>query len=163
MSNFVNLMDIIYPVGSIYQSMNATSPASSIGGTWTRLNTFLYGSTTAKNTGGEATHTLSLNEMPAHSHNGSTGEAGKHNHSIDGRIIAWYGPGGGNVLQGAGNYLVLLVALVDSIRLRLVTIPTLLLLMGGASTQQLATLHNLLYLVSHSVASNLNLSEVAYV
>lgn len=68
MSNFVNLMDIIYPVGSIYQSMNATSPASSIGGTWTRLNTFLYGSTTAKNTGGEATHTLSLNEMPAHRH-----------------------------------------------------------------------------------------------
>ena len=104
MSNFVNLMDIIYPVGSIYQSMDATSPASSIGGTWTQLKTFLYGSTTAKNTGGEATHTLSLNEMPAHSHNGSTGEAGKHNHSIDGRIIAWYGPGGGNVLQGAGNY-----------------------------------------------------------
>lgn len=33
MSDFVNLMDIIYPVGSIYQSMNATSPASSIGGT----------------------------------------------------------------------------------------------------------------------------------
>lgn len=59
--------------------------------------------------------------------------------------------------------LVLLVPLVDSIRLRLVTIPTLLLLMGGASTQQLATLHNLLYLVPHSVASNLNLSEVAYV
>ena len=104
MSNFVNLMDVIYPVGSIYQSMNATSPASSIGGTWTRLNTFLYGSTTAKNTGGEATHTLSLNEMPAHNHNGSTGEAGSHAHVIDGRIIAWYGPGGGNVLQGAGNY-----------------------------------------------------------
>ena len=72
MSNFVNLMDIIYPVGSIYQSMNATSPASSIGGTWTRLNTFLYGSTTAKNTGGEATHTLSINEMPAHRHGDAT-------------------------------------------------------------------------------------------
>lgn len=104
MSNFVNLMDIIYPVGSIYQSMNATSPASSIGGTWTQLKTFLYGSTTAKNTGGEATHTLSLNEMPAHSHNGSTGGAGKHNHNVDARIIAWYGQGGGNVLQGSGNY-----------------------------------------------------------
>ena len=104
MSNFVNLMDIIYPVGSIYQSMNAISPASSIGGIWTRLDTFLYGSTTAKNTGGEATHTLSLNEMPAHNHNGSTREAGKHHHSVDERIIAWYGPGGGNVLQGSGNY-----------------------------------------------------------
>ena len=68
MSNFVNLMDIIYPVGSIYQSMNAISPASSIGGTWTRLNTFLYGSTTANNTGGEATHTLTIDEMPKHNH-----------------------------------------------------------------------------------------------
>ena len=68
MSNFVNLMDIIYPVGSIYQSMNATSPASTVGGTWTQLKTFLYGSTTAKQTGGEATHTLTTNEMPRHAH-----------------------------------------------------------------------------------------------
>lgn len=104
MSNFVNIMDIIYPVGSIYQSMNVTSPASLIGGTWTQVTTFLYGSTLSKRTGGEATHTLSLNEMPAHSHNGSTGEAGGHSHLVDARIIAWYGQGGGNVLQGAGNY-----------------------------------------------------------
>ena len=104
MSNFVNLMDIIYPVGSIYQSMNATSPASTVGGTWTQLKTFLYGSTTSKQTGGEATHTLTVNEMPSHDHSGSTGGAGDHYHSIDGRIIAWYGPGGGNVLQGNGNY-----------------------------------------------------------
>lgn len=68
MSNFVNLMDIVYPVGSIYQSMSATSPASTIGGTWTQLTTFLYGSTTAKQTGGEATHTLTADEMPAHRH-----------------------------------------------------------------------------------------------
>lgn len=104
MSNFVNLLDIVYPVGSIYQSMDEKSPVDFIGGTWTKIKTFLYGADTAKETGGEATHTLSLNEMPAHSHNGSTGGAGNHNHSIDGRIIAWYGPGGGNVLQGAGNY-----------------------------------------------------------
>ena len=68
MSNFVNLMDIVYPVGSIYQSMSATSPASTIGGTWTQLKTFLYGSTTAKQTGGEATHKLTINEIPPHSH-----------------------------------------------------------------------------------------------
>lgn len=104
MSNFVNLMDIIYPVGSIYQSMNAISPASTVGGTWTQLKTFLYGSTTSKQTGGEATHTLTVNEMPSHNHSGSTGGAGDHYHNIDARIIAWYGQGGGNVLQGAGNY-----------------------------------------------------------
>lgn len=68
MSNFVNLMDVIYPVGSIYQSMNATSPASTIGGTWTKIKTFLYGADTANKTGGEETHTLTVNEMPNHSH-----------------------------------------------------------------------------------------------
>lgn len=68
MSNFVNLLDIVYPVGSIYQSMSATSPADSIGGTWTKINTFLYGADTAKETGGEAMHTLTIDEMPSHTH-----------------------------------------------------------------------------------------------
>ena len=68
MSNFVNLLDIVYPVGSIYQSMSKTSPASLVGGTWTQIKTFLYGSDTPKNTGGEATHRLTVNEMPSHNH-----------------------------------------------------------------------------------------------
>ena len=68
MSNFVNLLDIIYPVGSIYQSMSATSPVDFIGGTWTKIKTFLYGADTAKETGGEATHTLTIDEMPSHEH-----------------------------------------------------------------------------------------------
>ena len=68
MSNFVNLLDIVYPVGSIYQSMNETSPADFIGGTWTQIKTFLYGADTAKETGGEATHTLTIDEMPSHTH-----------------------------------------------------------------------------------------------
>lgn len=50
MSNFVNLLDIIYPVGSIYFSTSSVSPASSVGGTWTQLKTFLYGSIAAKQT-----------------------------------------------------------------------------------------------------------------
>lgn len=37
MSNFVNLLDIIYPVGSIYITTNAISPADSIGGTWFKI------------------------------------------------------------------------------------------------------------------------------
>jgi microcystin-dependent protein len=68
MSNFVNLLDIVYPVGSIYQSMDATSPADFIGGTWTQIKTFLYGADTANQTGGEATHTLTIDEMPNHHH-----------------------------------------------------------------------------------------------
>lgn len=34
MANWVNLMDVIYPVGSIYLSASSTSPASIIGGSW---------------------------------------------------------------------------------------------------------------------------------
>ena len=68
MSNFVNLLDIVYPVGSIYQSMSATSPVDFIGGTWTQIKTFLYGADTAKKTGGEATHTLTTSEIPSHFH-----------------------------------------------------------------------------------------------
>jgi hypothetical protein len=53
MSNFVNLLDIVYPVGSIYISMNAESPASTVGGTWTQItNRFLYSSTSSAAIGG---------------------------------------------------------------------------------------------------------------
>lgn len=89
MSNFVNLLDIIYPVGSIYQSMSATSPASTIGGTWTQLETFLYGSTIAKQTGGEATHTLTVNEMPNHTHDMNYSLSGT-NLSIPSNVGNWY-------------------------------------------------------------------------
>ena len=61
-----------YPVGSIYLSVNATSPASLFGGTWERIeDRFLLaaGSTWAAGTeGGEATHTLTINEIPSHTH-----------------------------------------------------------------------------------------------
>lgn len=31
MSNFVNLLDIIYPIGSVYITFSATSPANAVG------------------------------------------------------------------------------------------------------------------------------------
>lgn len=34
MSNFVNLFDIIYPIGSIYIATNDAHPADIVGGTW---------------------------------------------------------------------------------------------------------------------------------
>jgi len=62
----------IYPVGSIYMSVNNTSPANLFGGTWTQIkDTFLLGAgDTYSNgaTGGEATHVLSVDEMPSHRH-----------------------------------------------------------------------------------------------
>ena len=61
-----------YPVGSIYMSVNNTSPSVLFGGTWQQLkDRFLLGAGdtyTAGDTGGEATHTLTTSEMPAHSH-----------------------------------------------------------------------------------------------
>lgn len=59
-------------------SYESTSPSSFIGGTWTQIkDTFLLaaGSTySAKKTGGEATHTLTIDEMPSHRHTVSTKE-----------------------------------------------------------------------------------------
>ena len=68
MSSFVNLLDVIYPVGSVIHTFSSVSPASTVGGTWTAVTTFLYGSTTSGETGGEEEHTLTVSEMPKHRH-----------------------------------------------------------------------------------------------
>lgn len=47
------ILNIIYPVGSIYMSMNSTNPKNLFGGTWEAINSrFLIGTGTAT---GEAT------------------------------------------------------------------------------------------------------------
>ena len=65
-------VDDIYPVGSIYMSVNATDPARLFGGTWERIKErFLLGvgdTHTAGSTGGEFEHTLTIDEMPNHDH-----------------------------------------------------------------------------------------------
>lgn len=70
------IVDLIYPVGSIYMSANSTSPATLFGGSWTRIqDRFLLAagsSYSAGATGGEASHTLTTSEMPAHSHGRGT-------------------------------------------------------------------------------------------
>ena len=68
-----------YPVGSIFQSTNSTSPASLFGGSWERIqNRFLYGSGTysVTATGGEEKHTLTSEEVPAHLHQLQDGATG---------------------------------------------------------------------------------------
>lgn len=75
-----------YPVGSIYMSVNSTSPAILFGGTWEAMPAGRVLLAQGKNyaagsTGGEATHTLTINEMPAHSHSGTTNSTGNHTHS----------------------------------------------------------------------------------
>ena len=66
------LLNLIYPVGSIYMSVSSTSPATFLGGTWEQIkDTFLLAAGTtysAGSTGGSATHKLSVSELPAHNH-----------------------------------------------------------------------------------------------
>jgi hypothetical protein len=66
------LLNLIYPVGSIYMSVNNVSPATFLGGTWEQVkDTFLLAAGTtysAGQTGGEATHKLTTSEMPKHNH-----------------------------------------------------------------------------------------------
>jgi hypothetical protein len=66
------LLEKIYPIGSIYMSVNNVSPQEFLGGTWERIqDRFLLGAGStysAGSTGGEATHTLTINEMPSHKH-----------------------------------------------------------------------------------------------
>lgn len=70
---YSSLIDIVYPIGSIYMSVNAADPATLFSGTsWEKLEgRFLLGSNSTYkpgSTGGEATHTLTQNEMPKHTH-----------------------------------------------------------------------------------------------
>lgn len=87
------ILNMIYPVGSIYMSVNNVSPATFIGGTWTALTDRVLigaGSSYAVNATGGATshthtsaththtsaahthttagHTLTVNEIPSHNH-----------------------------------------------------------------------------------------------
>lgn len=67
-------VDLIYPIGSIYMSVNSISPQTLFGGTWTQIkDRFLLacGDTyTNGTTGGEATHKLTASEsgLPNHIH-----------------------------------------------------------------------------------------------
>lgn len=67
-----DLLNLTYPIGSIYLSVGTTSPASLFGGVWEKINDrFLLGAGdtfSLGSTGGEINHTLSTQEMPTHTH-----------------------------------------------------------------------------------------------
>ena len=67
-----DLFKYIYPVNSIYISYSHTYPGDLFGGTWERIEgVFLWCGDEFCNIGargGEAAHTLTVNEMPSHSH-----------------------------------------------------------------------------------------------
>ncbi len=66
------ILDYVYPIGSIYLSTSHISPETLFGGKWQQLqNRFLLGAGSHYangHTGGESTHKLSVDELPKHSH-----------------------------------------------------------------------------------------------
>lgn len=84
-----SILDLTYPVGSIYISVNNVNPSTFFGGTWERWGTgrmpvgIHFNSTEfneVEKIGGSKTHTLTIDEMPSHSHDvyltGSTSPTG---------------------------------------------------------------------------------------
>lgn len=80
-----SIVDIIYPIGSLYWSKNPTNPATLFGGTWTQIkDKFILaaGDSYAQGaTGGASTVTLTTAQMPMHTHGASTDTAGAHSHT----------------------------------------------------------------------------------
>lgn len=80
-------LDSIYPVGSIYMSVNSNNPSTLFGGTWTQIkDRFLLscGDVYANgSTGGASAVTLGVNNIPSHSHSfsGTTSSNGNHSHT----------------------------------------------------------------------------------
>lgn len=71
------VVGLIYPVGSIYMSVNSANPSTYFGGTWVAwgsgrvpvgVNTSDSDFNVVEKTGGEKNHTLTVNEMPSHRH-----------------------------------------------------------------------------------------------
>ncbi|KAI5536660.1 keratin-associated protein family [Trichomonas vaginalis G3] len=76
------ILQTLYPVGSIYTSMNSTNPASVLGfGTWKQIvDKFLYCARYSKQTGGSKK--IKEANLPPHTHTGTTNFSGDHSHSL---------------------------------------------------------------------------------
>ena len=64
---YVNLGQVIYPVGAIFASTSSTSPSSMFGGTWSQIagDACLMAGTVVGNAGSKK---IAVEKMPAHKH-----------------------------------------------------------------------------------------------
>jgi hypothetical protein len=89
-----------HPIGSIEVNVSGTNPGTYLGGTWKAfgsgrtlvgVNTSDTSFNTVEKTGGEKNHTLTVNEMPKHSHN------------LPGRVLYYTAGGGEAFRENAGR------------------------------------------------------------
>ena len=75
-----SILNLVYPIGSIYMSVDSRNPHEFIGGTWVEwgkgkvpvgIDISDTDFDTAGKEGGKKTHTLSVSEMPWHNHEGT--------------------------------------------------------------------------------------------
>ena len=86
---FINLLEAVYPVGSVYISTLNTSPSSVIGGTWVQITNAALRAATSIGYTGSDTHTLTVDEIPSHRHTQSTPYYGDYGGSYTGHTTYW--------------------------------------------------------------------------
>ena len=104
------LLNFCFPVGYVMTTASSVNPSETHGGTWKLITegTFIVAAGNSSKykqgqTGGEATHKLTIEEMPLHNHDCSTNDSGAHTHTrgsmnITGDFVAVYQD---NPLNGA--------------------------------------------------------------
>ncbi|EAX78946.1 hypothetical protein TVAG_506930, partial [Trichomonas vaginalis G3] len=96
------ILQTLYPIGSIYTSMNSTNPETVLGfGTWKQIvDKFLYCARYSKQTGGSKK--IKEANLPPHTHTGTTNTTGNHSHSITKR--GYINLAAGSDRQGMNRY-----------------------------------------------------------
>ena len=77
---FTNLLEAIYPVGSVYLSTSNISPSELVGGTWVQIKGAMLGITDGNDMAGAASYggnlAITPNQMPAHTHSAQSSGTG---------------------------------------------------------------------------------------
>ena len=108
-SIYYKLMKLIYPVGSLYWSSKSTNPASLFGGTWVQIkDRFVLACgdtyTSVGATGGASSVTLSVSNMPSHTHSFTpSGSVSSHTHGLNNHTHSFSGTTGGMSANSTGT------------------------------------------------------------
>lgn len=104
MSNFVNLFDIIYPVGSMYFSVSNVSPVDSVGGTWEQIKDTVLAASGDSYAGPADSYDgekyILYRQMPFHTHEMYIADVNATTHNYYGNAISRSGYAWTNNLSG---------------------------------------------------------------